>query len=191
MGQLSFFSAEAMPPALGDLEGLLAGPGHVTLTDDGARLSVLVTDAWRSLALLAALEGLGLTGEVTTTSDDELVVRTPVLADLRPIAERWTSGAVKRPPAGFALDGAKLRWWCLAAGTADDKGVVLRLGPHDEEAWPAVGAALAGAGIPSVFLPDGGGGPAYKVVGAKRLRRLSELVGAPPPDAPDGCWPRG
>lgn len=191
MSQLTFFSAEAVPPALEDLEGLLAGPGRVTLTDDGARVSVLVADAWRSLALLAAMEVLGLAGEVATTSDDDLVVRTPVLASLRPVAERWTSGAVKRPPAGFALDGHRLRWWCLASGSADDKGVVLGLGAHDEEAWPAIGSALSGAGLPSVFLPDGAGGPAYKVVGRKRLLRLAELVGPPPPEAPEGCWPRG
>lgn len=191
MSQLSFFSAEAVPPALEDLEGLLAGPGHVTVSEDAARVSVLVADGWRSLALLAEMEVLGLVGEVTTTSDDELVVRTPVLAALRPVADRWTSGAVKRPPAGFVLDGHRLRWWCLAAGRADDKGVVLRLGDHDEEAWPAVGSALSSAGLPSVFLPEGAGGPAYKIVGVKRLRRLAELVGRPPDEAPEGCWPSG
>lgn len=191
MSQLSFYSAEALPPSLDDLDGLLAGPAHATLTEGGARVSVLVAEPWRSAALLAALERVGLVGEVVTTSDEETVVRTPVTPDLVALAERWTSGAVKLPPAGLALDGARLRWWCMASGSQDRHGYCLGLGPHDEEAWAPIGSALSSAGIAAVFLPEGGGGPAYRVVGVKRLRRLGELVGGAPPEAPDGSWPTG
>jgi hypothetical protein len=189
VSQLSFFSAEALPPSLDDLEGLLAGPGQVTSSEAGARVSVLLSEPWRSLALLDALEQVGLSGEVVAVDGEGLVVRTPYLSALRPLAERWTSGAVKLPPPGLVLDGPRLRWWCLAAGRHDAQGYVLRLGEHDEEAWQALGAALSAAGLAAVYLPDGAGGPAYKVVGVKRLRRLAELVGPPPADAPEGAWP--
>jgi hypothetical protein len=189
VSQTTFDSADALPPSLDHLDGLLAGPAHAMLLDEGARVSVLLRDSWRSLPLLAGLEDVGVAAEVVTTSDGDLVVRTAVLPELRPVAERWTSGAVKRPPAGFALDGARLWWWCASAGSRDRTGYVLTLGPHDEEAWPALGAALSTTGLPAVFLPESGGGPAYKVVGAKRLRRLAELVGPAPAGTPDGAWP--
>ncbi len=46
MSQLSFFSAESVPPAVADLTGMLAAPGQVVLVGSGsqagARLSVVV-----------------------------------------------------------------------------------------------------------------------------------------------------
>ena len=51
MSQLSFFSAESVPPAVADLTGMLAAPGQVVLVGDGARLSVVVDRLWRAEAL--------------------------------------------------------------------------------------------------------------------------------------------
>ena len=65
MSQLSFFSAEAVPPAVADLTGLLAAPGQVLVVGSGpdgpkgARISVVVDRAWRAEAL-AALIGVSL-----------------------------------------------------------------------------------------------------------------------------------
>lgn len=185
---MSFFSAEALPPALDDLEGLLAGPGVLTQSDEGARVAVLLTDAWRCGPMLDGLERLGLVGEVMETTEGT-VVQTGLIPELVPLAERWTSAGAKLPPPGLVLDGPRLRWWCLAAGSRDAHGYVLRLDEHDEQARPGLGAALSGAGLAAVYLPDGGGGPAYKVVGVKRLRRLAELVGSAPPEAPERAWP--
>jgi hypothetical protein len=118
-----------------------------------------------------------------------VAVRTPWLQQLRTVADSWTRGAVKVPPAGWELDGARLRWWCIAAGTAGPAMYTLALGDNDEPAWPAVGASLASAGVPGLLVGPRADGPAYRIVGQRRLRRLRELVGDPPPDAPADGWP--
>jgi hypothetical protein len=55
VSQLSFFSAEAVPPAVADLTGILAAPGQVVLVGQGheqaARVSVVVDAQWRAEAL--------------------------------------------------------------------------------------------------------------------------------------------
>ena len=55
VSQLSFFSAESVPPAVADLTGILAAPGQVVLVgfgnDRAARLSVVVDRLWRAEAL--------------------------------------------------------------------------------------------------------------------------------------------
>lgn len=188
MSQLSFFSAEALPPALDDLEGLLAGPGLAVLVGDLAQVVVPLADPWRGDAMLEAFDRLGLAAQVVDGAEGS-VVQTPWTAALAPLAQRWDGSGRKVAPPGLVLDGPRLRWWCLAAGSRDPHGYVLRLDEHDEQARPGLGAALSGAGLAAVFLPDGGGGPAYKVVGVKRLRRLAELVGSAPPEAPEGAWP--
>lgn len=197
--QLSLFSVGVRPPAYADLEGLLAGPGHVARRGGTARLSVLLPDpaSWRVEALLAGMAELTLAGEIHC---DELgrSVRTPFAADLVPIATRWARGAITTAPAGLALDGPRLRWWCLAAGHLDPVGYVLELG-DDEASWPRIGAALAAAGVPGTFVrprqatasaPVGHlDHEAYRIVGTRRRARLAELVGPPPPSAPPGSWP--
>jgi len=193
-GQLSFFSAGTRPPAYADLEGLLAGPGQVVRRGATARVSVLLVDPaeWRVTALITELAALGLAAEVGSSGGRRAtVVRTPFAAELTPLAQRWTAGAAKRPPAGLRLDGAQLRWWCLAAGRADATGFLLTLDPADDLSWPAVGAALAGAGVPGILLGPRADGPAYRVLGARRLTRLRELVGAPPAGSGPADWPVG
>src|SRR4051812_45018766 len=67
----------------------------------------------------------------------------------------------------------------------------LALGASDEPAWGAVGAALAAAGIPGVLVGPRADGPAYRIVGQRRLGRLRELVGGPPEGVPPQAWPPG
>lgn len=191
-GQLSFFSAGARPPSYADLEGLLAGPGQVVRRGAAARISVVLPASahWRVAALTAELAGLGLTAEVAPAgARNGTAVRTPFVTELVALAQRWTVGAAKRPPAGLVLDGPRLRWWCLAAGSSDTSGFRLGLDPTDDLSWPAVGAALAGAGVPGTLVGPRADGPAYRLVGARRLDRLRELVGDPPPEADPAQWP--
>jgi hypothetical protein len=188
--QLSLFGVEARPPTAGDLEGLLAGGGQVTRMGGTARVSIVVDQAWRAAALLGefALRGLAASWEPSTV-DGHFGVRTAYSAALAPIGVRWLRGAVKRPPAGFTLDGRRLRLWAIAAGTPDGtQAYALRLGASDEAMWEQSGAALAAAGLPAVLLGPRAGGPAYRIVGRRRLGRLAEMVGEPPRTAPVGLW---
>ena len=194
MSQLSLFSAAAREPQIADLEGLLAGPGQVVRRGDRARLSVVVDAGWRVPALTAEMHRLGVDAETEAAEPGSTTVRTPWLAELRPVADAWTRGAVKVPPSGWALDGGRLRWWCLAAGHRAGTGetptlYTLALGASDEPAWLAVGAALAAAGVPGVLVGPRADGPAYRIVGQRRLGRLRELVGDPPEGTPVIMWP--
>jgi hypothetical protein len=189
MSQLSLFSAAAREPQIADLEGLLAGPGQVVRRGSAARISVVVAHGWRVDVLVAELAGLGLEAELEDAEPGSVTVRTPWVEALREVGDAWTRGAVKIPPAGWALDGARLRWWCLAAGSAQPTMYTLALGPNDEPAWLAVGAALAAAGIPGVLVGPRADGPAYRIVGQRRLARLRELVGDAPDGVPTEAWP--
>ncbi len=136
-----------------------------------------------------------------STGEDHLAFRTAYAAVLAPLGSRWLRGAVKYPPAGFALDGRRLRLWVIAGGRPDgSQAYFLRLGASDatrlpefveatEPVWDAVGGALAAAGLPAVLLGPRAGGPAYRIVGRRRLARLAELIGEPPPQAPPDQWP--
>jgi hypothetical protein len=189
MSQMSLFSAAAREPQLADLDGVLAGPGQVVRRADAARISVVVAERWRVSALTAAMESLGVTAEHEVAEPGSTTVRTPWLAELRGLADGWTRGAVKRPPAGWVLDGARLRWWCLAAGMGQPGLYTLALGASDEPAWHPVGAALAAGGVPGVLVGPRADGPAYRIVGQRRLVRLRELVGEPPDGVPPEAWP--
>jgi hypothetical protein len=142
-----------------------------------------------------ALAVVGLEAELVPASAGRTAVRTPFVPALLPVALRWTSGAVKLPPPGLQLDGPRLRWWALGAGRGDaerrGESYTFGLGTSDEQAWPAVGAALAAAGVPGTFVGPRGDGPAYRIVGRKRLSRLRELVGDPPSGVPETAWPTG
>jgi hypothetical protein len=58
--QLSVFGVEAADPTLGDLAGLLAGPGELGTMGGTARVSVRVDAAWRVHVLIRELVGRGL-----------------------------------------------------------------------------------------------------------------------------------
>jgi hypothetical protein len=188
-GQLSFFTAGTQPPAVADLEGLLLGTAQVVRLGGTARLSVLVGDVWRADALLAAFEERGLRGETAPTLDGQTSVRTPFARTLVPVAERWVRGAVKAVPARWSLDGPRLRMWTVAAGWVDERGYLVRLGHTDATVWEPAGAALAAVGLSASFVGARPNGPAYRLVGRRRLARLREYVGEAPPGAPTASWP--
>ncbi len=188
--QLSLFGVEARPASPLDLEGLLAGAGQVVRMGGTARVSIVVEDAWRAKALLreVGLRGLAATCEPATV-EGHIGFRTAYSSVLAPLGTAWLRGAVKHPPPGFSLDGRRLRLWAIAAGGPDGAvAYTLKLGAGDERLWGTVGAALAAAGLPAALLGPRAGGPAYRIVGRRRLARLLELVGDAPPEAPSGTW---
>jgi hypothetical protein len=152
-------------------------------------VSVVADAEWRAAALLAAFAERGLGGSRSTTVEGHGAVRTDFSPALLPLARAWARGAMKAPPAGFVLDGPRLRLWAVAAGHGDDHGYVLPLGEADLASWEAVGAALAAAGLAAALIGPRAGGPAYRVTGRRRLVRLAELVGEPPPGADRRDWP--
>ncbi|WP_431891637.1 hypothetical protein [Micromonospora haikouensis] len=190
--QLSLFGAEAADPSVADLAGLLAGPGEVSRMGGTARLSIVLDAAWRVHVLVAELSRRGVSATWEATADGRHLVRTSYASTLAPLALAWlrgppTAGEVKRPPAGFHLNGRRLRLWVAAAGAADPPGFLLRLGAADEHCREPVGAALAAVGLPAVLLDAQAGGPAYRITGRRRLARLADLIGDRPPAAAD--WP--
>lgn len=187
--QLSLFGVEAFEPSPADLAGLLAGPGQVVRMGGTARVSVVVDAAWRVHVLVAELTRRGLAASWEATADQQHAVRTAYATTLAPLATAWLRETGKHPPAGFHLNGPRLRLWAAAAGTVDPLGYLLRLDPDDESGWESVGGALAGIGVPGVLLGPRSGGPAYRITGRRRLARLAELVGDRPPAAPPDEWP--
>ena len=123
MSQLSFFSAESVPPAVADLTGMLAAPGQVVLVGSGAqqaaRLSVVVDRLWRAEALAEMIAEAGLTPEIARTDENTPLVRTAVDRRLTAIAADWTRGAVKTVPPHWLPGPRELRAWTLAAGTPE------------------------------------------------------------------------
>jgi hypothetical protein len=189
-GLLSFFAAGARPADVGDLEGLLCGPGQIVRQGIAARISVIVHDEWRVAALLGALAALDIGGGTADAHEEGgTTVRTPFDERLVALADRWSGGGSKRAPADLVLDGPRLRWWALSAGHDTPAGYVLMLGPQDEAVWPGVGAALVRAGLTAVQIGPRADGPAYRITGQRRLARLRELVGDRPPGLTATAWP--
>ncbi|WP_433346583.1 hypothetical protein [Micromonospora sp. CA-111912] len=193
--QLSLFGAEAADPSVADLAGLLAGPGEMVRMGGTARLSIVVDAAWRVHVLVAELARCGLAATWEATADQQHRVRTSYASTLAPLALAWLrdppvgGGPVKQPPAGFHLNGRRLRLWVAAAGKSDPPGFLLRLGVHDEACREPVGAALAAVGLLAALLDAEAGGPAYRITGRRRLARLADLIGDPPATAPPLVWP--
>ena len=130
MSQLSFFSAESVPPAVSDLTGLLAAPGQVVVVGAGARLSVVVDRPWRAAALAEMIVEAGLEPEIARTDENTPLVRTSVDPRLVGIASEWTRGAVKTVPPHWLPGPRELRAWTLAAGTPEADRYLLGLDPH-------------------------------------------------------------
>ncbi|MGC5017127.1 hypothetical protein [Micromonospora sp. DT47] len=188
--QLSLFGTEAADPSVADLAGLLAGTGGVVRMGRTARLSIVVDAAWRVHVIVAELGLRGLSASWEGTEDQRYAVRTSYARTLAPLATAWLAGGQrKRPPAGFHLNGRRLRLWLAAAGSAEETGFLLRLGDGDQDWWPSVRAALAAVGLPAALLEPDAGGPAFRIGGRRRLARLAELVGDRPPAAPPADWP--
>lgn len=181
---------------------MLCGPAQVVRREDSdppaARVSVVLADRWRVEAFATELELRGFVPErrVAEPADGwagrgaATSVRTGFSPLLDPLSQRWSGGGGgKRPPARLALDGAMLRLWYVVAGRPWEAGHALGLGEHDDAAWVPVGALLAATGLPATLVGPRGDGPAYRLTGRRRLARLAELVGDPPPGVPDGWWP--
>jgi hypothetical protein len=217
VSQLSLFSASARPPRTGDLAGLLCGTGQIVRfgSGDTARLSVVLADPRRAPAVVAACAAVGIDAEQAITESGASVVRTAFRRDLVGLAQAWTGGRgeeagafrrtetdeltspeltspasslreVKTVPPGMLLDGPVLRVWMVTAGRWDGRGVDLLLDPHAPQTHLALIAAATRAGISPA---RSGRGTALRITGARRIRRLVELLGpAPAGIAPDE-WP--
>jgi hypothetical protein len=191
VSQLSFFSAESVPPAVADLTGLLAAPGQAVLVGDGARLSVVVDRLWRAEALAEMITEAGLTPETARTEENTPLVRTAVDRRLVAIAVEWTRGAVKTVPREWLPGPRELRAWALAAGYRDEAGYLLALDPHAPDTYSPLASALMRVGIAPTLIGTRGARPALRISGRRRLSRLVENVGEPPDHAEAlSQWPR-
>ena len=194
MSQLSFFTAESVPPAVTDLAGVLAASGQMVLVDapdvQGARLSVVVDQLWRASALAEMIRDAGLTPEISRTDEDHPLVRTAVNASLTTMAAEWTRGAVKTVPSRWLPGPRELRAWTLAAGTPDGGHYLLGLDPHAPDTHSPLASALMRVGIAPTLIGTRHGRPALRISGRRRLSRLVENVGEPPGEAGAlSLWP--
>jgi hypothetical protein len=191
VSQLSFFSAESVPPAVADLTGLLAAPGQVVLVGDGARLSAVVDRLWRAEALAEMIIEAGLKPEIARTEENTPLVRTAVDRRLVAIAAEWTRGAVKTVPRQWLPGPRELRAWALVAGYRDEAGYLLALDPHAPDTYSPLASAMMRVGIAPTLIGTRGTRPALRISGRRRLSRLVENVGEPPDHAEAlSQWPR-
>lgn len=195
MSQLSFFSAESVPPAVADLTGILAAPGQVVLVNAGAeqaaRLSVVVDAIWRAEALAEMIAEAGLHPELTRTEEHTPLVRTSVDTRLNIIAAQWTRGAVKTVPPHWLPGPRELRAWTLASGTPEADRYLLGLDPHAPDTHAALASAMMRVGIAPTLIGTRGTHPALRISGRRRLSRLVENVGEPPGHTEAFlAWPR-
>jgi hypothetical protein len=195
VSQLSFFTAEAVPPAVADLCGVLAASGQIVTVGApdarGARLSVVVDQLWRASALADMIDKAGLVAEIGRTDEDTPLVRTAIDPSLAAIAAEWTRGAVKTVPPRWLPGPRELRAWTIAAGTPEGDHYQLGLDPHAPDTHSPLASALMRVGIAPTLIGTRGGRPALRISGRRRLSRLVENVG----EHPDGAealalWPR-
>ncbi|HEY9484235.1 MAG TPA: hypothetical protein VIR00_14875, partial [Micromonosporaceae bacterium] len=138
----------------------------------------------------AELRERGFAATCVATVDEHLGVRTPYSATLSPIAAAWLRGALKLPPPGFAMNGRRLRLWTVAAGYRDGSDLTLRLGRCEDAVEIIMQRALGAVGLPTEILAGNArSGPALRISGRRRLARAAEIIGDPPPIAPEGAWP--
>lgn len=188
MTQFSLFGAAVAEPSLDDFDGVLLAGGHWVRSGGSARLSVIVADGWRGDALAEefALRGVAA-ADAVVPAEGGFGARTAFSADLVATAARWTRGANEGPPRDFALTAGGLRLWAIAAGRPDEIGYLLRTAEPDDAVHLAGGAQLSRLGLAAVSISYRGG-PGWRVTSAKRIRRLVELLGAPPHGA-GRDWP--
>jgi hypothetical protein len=187
--QFSLFGAEAAEPVLDDLDGVLLGGGHWARLGGTARLSIVVADRWRAVALaeeFTAREVAAQTGAVEAAHQG-FVARTAFCAALSPQAARWTRGANQGAPPGLVLTAGALRLWAIAAGRADGPGYLISTAAAGDAVHLVAGAQLARLGLAAVSLTHRPG-PGWRITSVKRLRRLAELLGEPP-EGSGADWP--
>ncbi|QCQ93497.1 hypothetical protein [Rhodococcus sp. SGAir0479] len=192
MAQLSFFSAEAVPPAVTDLGGLLAAQGQVVSSREGARVSVVVDSVWRAEAIAEMMRETGLDAEIGRSEEDRPLVRTAAVPQLTTLAARWTRGAVKAVPEGWVPGTRAQRAWVLASGRVelDGQRYVLGLDPHAPDTHNVLAQSLMRAGVAPTIVGNRGPSPALRISGRRRLMHLAENIGEAPDD-PDARrnWP--
>jgi hypothetical protein len=161
------------------------------IVGSGARLSVVVDQLWRAVALAEMIDDAGLAPEITRTEEDTPLVRTAVDPRLRGIAAEWTRGAVKTVPPLWLPGPRELRAWTLAAGSPEADRYLLGLDPHAPDTHSPLASALMRVGIAPTLIGTRGSRPALRISGRRRLSRLVENVGEPPDD-PQALsqWPR-
>ncbi|WP_127500106.1 hypothetical protein [Actinoplanes solisilvae] len=205
--QLPFFGAETTEPSPADLAGLLAGPGRLGRMGGTARVSVLVSGAWRVHVLVAELVARGLvahwrpadpegvrgddrdeTPELSAPEDERpgtpeprFEVLTAYSRRLNGLAEAWPRAAAQ-----LFLSGPRLRLWVAAAGDPVPGGYALGLDPAKDVT--EIDGALVRAGLAGRLSDDG---RRYSIMGRRRVTRLAELVGERPLAAPAQLWPGG
>jgi hypothetical protein len=188
--QFSLFGAAASDPTVDDLDGILLAGGHWVRHGDAARLSVVVADRWRADALAAEFARLGFAAEEAVVASYEgFGARTAFAAELSSAAARWSHGTGQQVPADFALGPGGLRLWAIAAGRRDPAGYLLGTARPDDAVHLRCGAQLSRLGLAAVSI-SGRGGPGWRVTSTRRIRRLGELLGPPPPGA-EADWPLG
>lgn len=198
VSQLSFFTAESVPPAVADLSGVLAASGQIVTVGAtgenpvaGARLSVVVDQPWRASALAEMIREAGLVAEISRTDEDTPLVRTAVDPSLSTLAAEWTRGAVKTVPPRWLPGPRELRAWTLAAGNPEGEHYLLALDPHAPDTHSPLASALMRVGIAPTLIGTRGGRPALRISGRRRLSRLVENVGEAPAGAEASArWPR-
>lgn len=188
--QLPLFIDETVDLEISDLEGLLVAGAALVHRGAEARLSIVLSEPWRAAMIAEAFDLRGLSGEQVQTFDAQVAVRTAFHRSLMPMAARWSRGSSKLPPADWRLTAARVRLWALATGRCDSAGFLLGLGRTDDSScWSVAGKALSAAGLAGTMLGPRAGGPAYRIVGQRRSRRLLDMIGAAPPTVPPGAWP--
>jgi hypothetical protein len=152
VAQLSLFSSDARPAGLGDLAGLLCGPGRISRfgAGDTARLSVVVADESRVPVLRAEAAARAIPLEVGVAPCGSPELRTTYRRDLAELAAAWTGpDGRKVVPPDLQLDGTLLRLWSLVAGRADDRGgYLLLLDPDAPWTHERLIAAATRVGLP-------------------------------------------
>lgn len=185
VAQLSFYSAEANRPSVGDLAGLLCCQGQLgEFARTAARLTLPLGERWRARAVRLALAECGIDATHTVTEEGSHGVRTAFRANLLPLAEAWTKEGEKFAPSGLTLDGGALRLWVLAAGDWLGSSFLLGLDPDAPGTYDTVRVALANAGLPATLQ-----GAGLRISGRRRLGRLAELVGGAPSGDAEAHWP--
>lgn len=195
--QLSLLSAGVRPVSPADVEGLLLGPGRLVRMGGTARFSALlgappepvVDPRRRAVTLVGEFAARGIAAEWLVTDSGVVELRTPFVALLGPLAQRWLRGASIAAPEDFALDGARIRLWAVAAGAVEPRGFRFELARREPQLWPVAAAAFTAAGLPGKVVGEPSGGAGYRITGATRLARLAELVGEAPPEWTAAGWP--
>ena len=187
VSQLSFFSAESVPPAVADLTGFspprAGGAGRQRTTRArGCRWWWI--GLWRAEGLAEMIVEAGLQPEIARTEENTPLVRTAV--DRGWCRRDWTRPSrrcramVARPARTAGLD----------PGRGQPGGRSLPAGPGSARpGYPFAACLGADAGGDSAHAHRHPRHPALRISGRRRLSRLVENVGEPPNVEAFSLWP--